>query len=102
MQYTDPPACPPCARTAITLCPFISIGRHRRARTDRPGAGIVPPLSHVDKPDRWVIGITRDYRTVFLPDHGITVYAPARFRTVETYSYGPDGRIDPTPTARRG
>jgi hypothetical protein len=93
---------PPGGGAVVRLCPFIAIGRHRRARTDRPGAGMVPAGGNGVKPDVWVLGITRQYRTVFLPEHGYTVYLPARFRTVETYRYGPDGHIDPTPAVRRG
>lgn len=100
MRYTDPPGCPDCMRAAIRLCPYVAIERHRRARDDRPGAGIIPPGSHGEKPDRWVLGVTRRYRTVFLPRHGFAVYRPAPFRTTETYVYGADGRIDLTPTIR--
>jgi hypothetical protein len=63
------------------------------------GAGIIPPGSHGDKPHRWILGTTRRYRTLFLPDHGFTVYLPAPFHT---YTYGPDGHINPTPTTRHG
>jgi hypothetical protein len=100
MRYTDPPGCPDCLRSTVRLCPFIAIERHRRARADRPGAGIIPPGSHGQKSDQWLLGITRRYRTLFIPERGFTVYLPAPFRTVETYVYGPDGRINPTPTIR--
>ena len=52
MRYTDPPTCPPCAHAAIRLCPYIAVGRHRRARADRPGAGIVPPGASPTNPTR--------------------------------------------------
>jgi hypothetical protein len=102
MRYTDPPACPPCAHAAIQLCPYIVVGRHRRARADRPAAGIVPVGASPTKPDAWVVGITRSFRSVFLADQGFTVYLPARFRTTHTYQYGPDGRINTRPTTRQG
>ncbi|WP_326560404.1 hypothetical protein [Micromonospora sp. NBC_01796] len=38
------------------------------------GVGMILPDSHGEKPPYWVLGITRDYRTVFLPEHGFTVY----------------------------
>ncbi len=101
MRYTDPPGHPECLRAAVTLCPFIAIEQHRRARADRPGAGMIPPGSHGDKPPYWVLGITRRYRTLFLPEHGFTAYLPAPFRTIETYVYAADGRINPTPTTRQ-
>jgi len=62
---------------------------------------MIPPGSHGDKPACWVLGVTRRYRTLVLPEHGFTVYLPAPFRTVETYRYGPDGQIDPTPDTRQ-
>ena len=101
MVYADPPGCPDCMRAAMRVCPYIALGRHRRARADRPGAGIIPTGASADKPDRWLLGITRAYRSVFLPDQGFTAYLPAPFRAVHTYTYGADGRIDPHPTTRR-
>jgi len=102
MRYTDPPGCVDCLQAAVILCPHIAIERHRRARADRPGAGIIPPGSHGDKPARWILGVTRRYRTLFLPEHRFSVYLPAPFRTIHTYTYDADGRINPTPTTRRG
>jgi hypothetical protein len=102
MRYTDPPACPDCAHAAMRLCPYITAARHRRAPSDRPGAGIMPPTANATKPAAWLVGITRRYTTHYLPGHGFTVYRPARFATIHTYHYGPDGRIDPDPTTRQG
>ncbi|MBB2943244.1 hypothetical protein FB565_002957 [Actinoplanes lutulentus] len=91
MRFTDPPGHPGCMRSALTLCPHIAIARHRRARADRPGAGVIPAGSHGDKPTGWTLGITRQYRIV--PAQGFTVYLPAPFRTTQTYLYGPDGHL---------
>lgn len=84
---------------ALSLCPHIMLGRHRRARADRPGGGIIPPGSHGDKPDRYLLGITRAYRTIFIPEHGFSVYFPAPFKTVHEYRYGPDGRLNTDPVS---
>ncbi len=94
-QFTDPPGHPECLSAALTLCPHILIGRHRRARADRPGAGIIPPGSHGAKPPGWVLGITRQYQTVFIREHGFTVYFPAPFRVTYPFVYGADGRLHP-------
>jgi len=40
-----------------------------------------------------VLGITRTYRMRFLP---------APFRTIHTYAYGPDGRVNPVSATRHG
>ncbi|WP_233559173.1 hypothetical protein [Micromonospora radicis] len=53
-----------------------------------------------DKPDRYLLGITRAYRTRFIPEDGFTVYLPAPFKTVHTYLYGPDGRLRPATDTR--
>ncbi len=100
MRYADPPGHPECMAAAVTLCPHIAIGWHRRARSDRPGAGMIPPGAVGDKPDRYLLGITRSHRSVFLPEDGYTLYFPAPFKTVHEYSYGPDGRLDPIPRTR--
>jgi len=60
----------------------------------------MPPGSHGDKPAGWTLGITRTYRTLFVPEHGFTVYLPDPFKTVRAYVYGPDGRLQPAPHTR--
>jgi hypothetical protein len=102
MRYTDPPGCVDCMTTAVRLCPFIVVRRHRRLGGELAGAGSLPPGSHGEKPPYWVLGITRTYRAVPLPASGFTAYLPAPFRTIHTYTYGPDGRINPVPTTRQG
>jgi hypothetical protein len=100
LRFMDPPGHPECMTAALALCPHLAIERHRRARADRPGGGIMPPGSHGDRPAGWTLGITRTYRTLFIPGHGFTVYLPAPFRTVRAYVYGPDGRLQPPPGTR--
>jgi hypothetical protein len=100
MRYADPPGHPDCMTSALTLCPHIALARHRRARADRPGGGIIPPGSHGDKPDRYLLGITRSYRTRFIPEHGYSVYFPAPFKTIHEYHYSPDGRLTTDPAPR--
>lgn len=100
LRYSDPPGHPECMTAALSLCPHIALARHRRARADRPGGGIIPPGSHGEKPDRYVLGITRSYRTEFVPAHGFSVYLPAPFKSVHEYEYGPDGRLNTTPRTR--
>ncbi|MGA5305950.1 hypothetical protein ACPCHT_39095 [Nucisporomicrobium flavum] len=85
---------------ALALCPHIALQRHRRAPADRPSAGIVPPGARGAKPDGWTVGITRAYRSMFLPTYGFTAYLPAPFRTDHTYVYGPDGHLQPSPGTR--
>ena len=100
LRFADPPGHPECVNAALVLCPHIAIGRHRRARGDRPDAGTMPPGSHGDKPAGWTVGLTRRYRAVFIPEGGFTVYLPAPFKTVRAYVYGPDGRLQPALVTR--
>jgi hypothetical protein len=100
LRYTDPPGHPECMTAALSLCPHIALARHRRARADRPGGGMIPSGSHGEKPDRYVLGITRSYRTDFVPLHGFSVHLPAPFKSVQEYEYGPDGRLSTTPRTR--
>jgi hypothetical protein len=95
--YLDPPGHPDCMSAALTLCPHIAIGRHRRARREHGSGGTIPPGASGDKPAGYVLGITRAYRLRFLPDNGYSVFVAAPFRTVRRYAYGPDGRLSPQP-----
>jgi len=96
-RFTDPSGHPACMTAALMLCPHIALAWHRRARADRLSAGIMPPGSYGMKPGGWTLGVTRTYRTIFVPEHGLTVYLPAPFRTVHSYVYGPDGWLRPRP-----
>ncbi|MDI6101189.1 hypothetical protein QLQ12_21475 [Actinoplanes sp. NEAU-A12] len=100
LRYTDPPGHPECMTAALRLCPHIALARHRRARPDRPGSGMMPPGSHGEKPERYVLGITRSYRTRFIPEHGFSVFLPAPFKAVHEYEYGLDGRLNTSPRTR--
>ncbi|GIJ49762.1 hypothetical protein Val02_66480 [Virgisporangium aliadipatigenens] len=53
--------------------------RRRLARADRPGGGIIPPGLHGDKPDRYLWGITRTYRTGSFPNTATPSTCPRRF-----------------------
>lgn len=89
MRYTDPPGCVDCMTSAVvSLCPFIVVERHRRTRGGLAGAESLPPGSHGEKPPYWILGITRQYRTVPLSG-GFTAYLPAPFRTVRTRTRTP-------------
>jgi hypothetical protein len=87
---------------AVRLCPFIVVQRHRRLHGDLAGAGELPPGSHGEKPPYWILGVTRRYRTARVPGSAFTAYLPAPFRTIHSYTYAADGRINPVPITRHG
>jgi hypothetical protein len=80
----------------------VLVERHRRLRGELSGAGSLPPGSHGEKAPYWILGITRRYRTARVPGSAFTADLPAPFRTIHTYTYGADGRINPVPTTRQG
>ena len=94
--YSDPPGHPECLRAAVTLCPYIAIGRARRATARRLQPGTVTPPGFADgKPTEWLLGITRNYR--MLHRRGTLVFRPAPFTSIERWTYDSDGRLCAAP-----
>lgn len=90
--YSDPPGHPECLRAAVTLCPYIAIGRARRATARRLQPGTVTPPGFADtKPAEWILGITRNYR--MLRRRGTLVFRPAPFTSIERWTYDSDGHL---------
>ena len=71
LRFTDPPGHPACVTAALTLCPHIALARHRRARADRPSAGIMPPGAHGAKPAGWTVGITHGMPDLLTSDRPV-------------------------------
>jgi hypothetical protein len=65
--YSDPPMHVECAEDAFTLCPHLR--RPLVARRESDG-GSVPAGWSEDKPETWVMGITRDYSVKLVPLQG--------------------------------
>ena len=90
--YLDPPAHPACAVAALSLCPHIAIRHAHRATENRLHADTATPVGFTeDKPDQWVIGLTRDYR--MRAERGGLLFVPATFTSVHRWIYGPDGAL---------
>lgn len=90
--YSDPPGHPECLRAAVALCPYIAIGRARRATARRLRPGTVTPPGFADtKPTEWILGITRNYR--MLHRRGTLVFRPAPFTSIERWTYDSDGHL---------
>lgn len=63
--YTDPPFHRECAEAAMTLCPHISRKVHRRVPDEKlPEVAWKADGSVDEKPEFWVIGITRSFQMV--------------------------------------
>lgn len=90
--YSDPPGHPECMRAAVALCPYIAIGRARRATARRLQPDTVTPPGFSDtKPTEWLLGITRNYR--MLRRRGTLVFRPAPFTSIEHWTYDHDGHL---------
>jgi hypothetical protein len=74
--YLDPPMHEECARAALQMCPYLNrqdMGR-RRATT----AGAVTPAGFTeDKPERYLLYVTRSYKHRVTPDGVVFLPAPA-------------------------
>ncbi len=100
--YGDPPMHPDCAEAAVLLCPHIALSHHRRvsdARQAQLAAGH-PVTVHEgwveDKPDEWVMYITRQYEIDMRPAAGggvAPVYIARPSKTRRRFTYDEEGRI---------
>jgi hypothetical protein len=81
---------PDCAEAATRLCPHFA---HRRpARSTKISADtITPPGFIMDKPEVWVMGITRTY-TIVVQGGGV-IFLPAPFHRTRRFSYDHAGHL---------
>lgn len=98
-QYVDPPMHPACAEFSLTACPHITIGRARRATGNHLMADATTPEGfQLDKPDTWVMGITRSYTTTNHPAQGggfTTLFRAAPFKSAKAFGYDDEGNLTP-------
>lgn len=95
--YLDPPMHPDCALAALTMCPHIARREHRRAPEHRLAAEVfTPDLMTETKPQRWVMGICRDYDACIVAprtSQAHVLFLPKPFKRTRTWSYTPQGRL---------
>lgn len=90
--YLDPPAHIECMHAAVSLCPYIALQHHRRMSARRvDGDTIVPEGFREAQPDRWLMGITRQYRVEVRGR--VALYRPSVFKATRMFGYGDDGAI---------
>ncbi|MFC0429896.1 hypothetical protein [Kutzneria buriramensis] len=91
LTYPDPGTHLDCVLAAITWCPHLAIQRHRRVPDHRLRPDTVLPEDFTDdKPDQWVLGLTRSYRHGLV--RGTLRFYPAPFKHVRRFAYT-DGRL---------
>jgi hypothetical protein len=94
--YTDPPFHRECAEFAMEHCPHIKVRNHRRTPEDKMADGTwVSPGAVLDKPDQWIIGLTRDYRMV--AHHEGLLFKTAPIKSTLVYEYGEDNILERKP-----
>jgi hypothetical protein len=90
--YSDPPFHRECARTAMTLCPHISRKVHRRVPDEK-----LPPMAYKsdgsveEKPEFWVIGITRDF--TMIPWGRGVLFRAATMKDAIVFGYDDEGHL---------
>lgn len=91
-SYVDPPFCVPCALAATRLCPHLAIRRHKRAPEHRLAEGSSTPEGFVEeKPEEFIIGITRDYKVNVTEGHLIFKAAP--FKKAHRFRFDDEGHL---------
>ncbi|KKF02907.1 hypothetical protein A5739_24320 [Mycobacterium colombiense] len=104
--YLDPGMHPDCAVSALSLCPHIARRQHRRAPEHRLATDVITPDTMTEtKPQRWVLGICRDYDATIVAartPQAHVLFLPRPFKRTRTWSYTPEGRLtEQTPAPRR-
>jgi len=92
-SYGDPPMHEGCAVAALTLCPHLRLCRHRRAPDHRLHPNTAAPAGwREEKPDRWVLGISRDFTARYV--RGSLIFFPQAFKRLRIFDYsGPDNQL---------
>lgn len=91
--YTDPPFHLPCAEFAMEHCPHIKVRNHRRTPEEKAGDDTwISPGGILDKPDAWIIGLTRSYEMV--PHHEGVLFKAATLKETFVYEYGDDNILE--------
>lgn len=93
--FLDPPMHPDCANTALHMCPYLARETMQRRRTPSPGA-ITPPGFIEDKPETYVLYVTRSYKHTVTRDG--MIFRPAPAVRTEQYRYV-DGRLTQVPAS---
>lgn len=100
-QYADPPMHPACAEFSFTACPHMAIGRARRATDNHLLTGATTADGFkLDKPQTWVMGITRSYTFTMQPAQGggvVPVFRAAPFKSAKAFAYDDGGHLAPAP-----
>jgi hypothetical protein len=96
--YTDPPMHPECAEAALCLCPHIAnpkLARAQRHAAEKvTGEEVITPTGWIDdRPDEWIIYITRDYRIKVNPARGEYVFFASPAKELRRFRYGDDGQL---------
>ena len=81
--FVDGPAHEDCLVAATKLCPYLS---RRNSRRSTSREAVEPAGFEPSKPTRFIIGVTRQYRT-FIDQNGAVVHRAGAFKRLRRFSY---------------
>lgn len=91
--YSDPPFHVECAEASMTYCPHLRVRNHRRTPDEKqPDDFWAAPEAVFEKPDEWIIGITRGYNMVL--HAGGLLFKPAPIKRTIRYAYNGEGILE--------
>jgi hypothetical protein len=91
--YADPPLHEECALAAIKYCPHINRKVHRPTPDEKYDAATTWMAPQGDKPDEWIISITRSFQMV--PFSGFVVFKTGTIARTLRFAYDESGHIQP-------
>jgi hypothetical protein len=90
-MYVDPPMHPDCAEAALILCPHIANPKLARAAKHKAGDVITPDGFQDEKPQTWILYLTRSYESHVHKGAPLFVAAPAK--QLRRFEYDEDGAL---------
>lgn len=88
--YTDPPGHVDCMRSAIDLCPYLTIERHQRRGLSEITAA--PGFTDMEKAEPVILAVTRAYDVTLIGDPPSLIFLPAAWQSATRFDYA-DGRL---------
>jgi hypothetical protein len=91
--YSNPPFHPECARAAMRLCPYILIGRHKRAQGDRAAHAATPAGMELAKPEHYIMGLAATSQTKFRVIMDTPTFVAGPWQDTIKYTYDGEGKL---------
>jgi hypothetical protein len=83
--YTDPPGHVDCMRTAIALCPYLAIERHRRRGLSEATAA--EGFTEMEKAQPVILAVTWAYDVGLIGERPALMFLPAAWQSATRFDY---------------